>query len=65
MVPDRTISKSGGVIANFNDGNPMARKLVRNGKKVLIVASNRNYPPISFDNEKGAVKGAWHAILPL
>lgn len=45
-------AKAGRVIAGFYDGEPMARRLVRDGKKLLIVASNRNYPPIPYDEKK-------------
>ena len=45
-------AKAGRVIAGFYDGEPIARRLVRDGKKLLIVASNRNYPPIPFDEKK-------------
>jgi SOS-response transcriptional repressor LexA len=52
-------AKAGRVIAGFYDGEPMARRLVREGKMLLIVASNRNYPPIPFDpkrwNHQGVV----------
>jgi SOS-response transcriptional repressor LexA len=44
--------KPGRVIAGFFDGEPMARRLVRDGKNLLIVASNRHYPPIPFDETK-------------
>ena len=45
-------AKPGRVIAGFYDGEPMARRLVRDGKKLLIVASNRHYPPIPFEEDK-------------
>ena len=63
MIPDwypgdllitdtKSKAKAGRVIAGFYDGEPMARRLVRDGKKLLIVSSNRNYPPIPFDEKK-------------
>ena len=45
LITDTKYSaKAGRIIAGFYDGEPMARRLVRDGKKMLIVASNRNLP---------------------
>lgn len=44
-------AKAGRIIAGFYDGEPMARRLVRDGKRTLLVASNRNYPPIPYDEK--------------
>jgi len=45
-------AKAGRVIAGSYDGEPMARRLVRDGKRILIVSSNRNYPPIPFEEKR-------------
>ena len=43
---------AGRVIVGFFDEEPMARRLIRDGKNLLLVASNRHYPPIKWDQKK-------------
>ena len=43
--------KAGWVVAGFLDGEPTTRRLVRDGKNLILVASNRNYPPVPFEPE--------------
>ena len=40
--------KAGRIVVGFLDEEPVARRLVRDGKKLLLVASNRHYPPERF-----------------
>ena len=44
--------RAGRIVVGFLDQEPIARRLVRDGKNMLLVASNRNYPPIRFDESK-------------
>ena len=46
--------KAGRIIIGFLDGAPTARRLVRDGKNLILVASNRHYPPLRF-NDSGWV----------
>ena len=53
LVADTKLeAKAGRVVAGFLDEEPMARRLVRDGKHMLLVASNRHYPPIEFDADR-------------
>ena len=40
------------IIAGFHDGQGMVRRLVTHKKRKLLIASNRNYPPIEFNPKK-------------
>jgi len=49
-------AKAGAVVVGFLDDEPIARRLVRDGRKLLLVASNRHYSPLRFVESKW-----WHA----
>ena len=44
--------KVGSVLDGFLDGVPTARRLVREGRKLILVASNHHYSPIRFVESK-------------
>jgi DNA polymerase V len=59
-------AKAGRVVAGFFEDEPMARRLVRDGKHLLLVASNRNYPPVPFETDQWEHVGVVvHAIRSL
>jgi len=41
-------AKAGQIVAGFLDGEPIGRRLVRDGKNLILIASNRHYPPLRF-----------------
>ena len=49
VVDTKPEAKAGRIVAGFLDQEPYARRLVRDGKNMLLVSSNRNYPPVRFD----------------
>ena len=51
-------AKAGRIIAGFYDGEPIARRLVRDGKKMLIVASNRNFPRSPLRRIAGIIRAS-------
>jgi DNA polymerase V len=67
MIIDRKLdAKAGRIVVGYLEGEPMARRLVRDGKSLLLVASNRNYPPIPFDAEEWIHVGVLlHAVRDL
>ena len=52
VVDGKLEAKVGRVVVGFLDEEPMARRLVRDGKHLLLVASNRHYPPLEFDADQ-------------
>jgi SOS-response transcriptional repressor LexA len=56
IIDKRLEPKVGRIVVGFLEGEPMARRLVRDKKSLLLIASNRNYPPIPFIEEK------WHHV---
>lgn len=52
VIDTKHDARTGRVIAGFLDQEPMARRLVRDGKSMLLVSSNRNYPPIRWEEKK-------------
>ena len=48
FVDGKLEAKAGRIVVGYLDGEPMARRLVRDKKDMLLIASNRNYPPVSF-----------------
>jgi transcriptional regulator with XRE-family HTH domain len=44
--------KVGSIVVGFLDGVPVARRLVREGRKLILVASNRHYSPLRFVESK-------------
>ena len=51
-------AKAGQIVAGFLDGEPIGRMLVRDGKNLILVASNRHYSPIRFVEKKWTHIGA-------
>ncbi len=52
VIDTKPDAKTGRVIFGFLDDEPMARRLVRDGKSLILVASNRHYPPIPFEAKR-------------
>ena len=63
MIPDwypgdyivadtRKKPKAGRIVVGFLDQEPVARRLVRDGKNLILVASNRHFPPERFVESK-------------
>ena len=52
IIDKRLEPKVGRVVVGFLEGEPMARRLVRDKKSLLLIASDRHYPPIQFAEEK-------------
>ena len=67
VIDTKLEAKVGRVVVGFLDEEPIARRLVRDGKHLLLVASNRHYPPKEFDAEKwqhvGVVVYAFRAMV--
>jgi len=57
VIDSRKKAKAGSIIVGFLDEEPVARRLVRDGKKMILVASNRHYSPLQFVEEKWAHAG--------
>jgi len=51
IIDTKLEAKPGRVVAGYLDNEPMARRMVRDKKDLLLIASNRNYPPIPFIEE--------------
>ncbi len=47
-VDTKLEAKVGRIVVGFLDDEPIARRLVRDKKDLLLIASNRNYPPVPF-----------------
>jgi len=52
IIDTKLEAKTGRVVVGYLDDEPVARRLVRDKKDLLLIASNRNYPPISFVEKK-------------
>jgi transcriptional regulator with XRE-family HTH domain len=53
LVIDRNKKpKAGSTVVGFLDEEPIARRLVREGRKLVLVASNRHYSPLRFVQSK-------------
>jgi transcriptional regulator with XRE-family HTH domain len=52
MIDTKLESKVGRIVVGYLDQEPMARRLVRDKKDLLLISSNRNYPPIPFIETK-------------
>jgi len=53
-------AKPGRIVIGYLDNEPVARRLVRDKKNSLLIASNRNYPPIPFFDENESISGSWY-----
>jgi SOS-response transcriptional repressor LexA len=51
VIDTKLEAKVGRIVAGFLDQEPMARRLVRDKKDLLLIASNRNYPPVPFSDK--------------
>jgi transcriptional regulator with XRE-family HTH domain len=52
IVDTKLEAKVGRIVLGYLEEEPMARRLVRDKKDLLLIASNRNYPPIPFVEQK-------------
>jgi SOS-response transcriptional repressor LexA len=52
VIDTGTKAKAGHIVAGFLDGEPVGRRLVREGKNLILVASNRHYSPLRFVESK-------------
>jgi SOS-response transcriptional repressor LexA len=52
IIDTKLEAKVGRIVVGYLDDEPMARRLVRDKKDLLLIASNRNYPPVPFDEKK-------------
>ena len=52
IIDSKLEAKPGHVVVGYLDNEPVARRLVRDKKDLLLIASNRNYPPIPFFEKK-------------
>ena len=52
VIDTKLEAKVGRIVVGFLDEEPVARRLVRDGKHLLLVASNRHYPPVEYDTER-------------
>jgi SOS-response transcriptional repressor LexA len=48
FIDGKLEAKAGRIVVGYLDGEPAARRLVRDKKDMLLIASNRNYPPIPY-----------------
>jgi DNA polymerase V len=66
IIDSKLDAKAGRIVVGYLEGEPMARRLVRDGKSLLLVASNRNYPPIPFEPDSWVHVGVLlHAVRDL
>jgi SOS-response transcriptional repressor LexA len=56
VVDSKLDAKTGRIVVGYLDEEPMARRLVRDKKDMLLIASNRNYPPVPF------IEQNWHHV---
>ncbi|MDX1741818.1 MAG: helix-turn-helix domain-containing protein [Rhodothermales bacterium] len=56
IIDTKLEAKVGRIVVGYLDDEPMARRLVRDKKDLLLIASNRNYPPVPF------VEGKWFHV---
>jgi transcriptional regulator with XRE-family HTH domain len=52
VIDRKKQAKTGRIVVGFLDEEPAARRLVRDGKKLILVASNRHYSPLRFVESK-------------
>ena len=52
VIDSKKKAKAGAVVVGFLDEEPIARRLVRDGRKLILVASNRHYSPLRFVESK-------------
>jgi SOS-response transcriptional repressor LexA len=52
MIDTKLDTKVGRIVVGYLDEEHMARRLVRDKKDLLLIASNRNYPPIPFSEKR-------------
>ena len=52
IIDNKPGPTAGKVIVGFLDEEPLARRLVRDGKNMLLVASNRHYAPLKWVKSK-------------
>ena len=52
VIDSKKKAKVGSTVVGFLDEEPIARRLVREGRKLILVASNRHYSPLRFVESK-------------
>ena len=52
IIDRKKQAKAGRIVVGFLDEEPAARRLERDGKKLILVASNRHYSPLRFVESK-------------
>ncbi len=52
VIDSKKEAKAGSTVVGFLDEEPIARRLVREGRKLVLVASNRHYSPLRFVQSK-------------
>ena len=52
LIDTKLEAKVGRVVVGHLDEEPMSRRLVRDRKDLLLIASNRNYPPVPFSESR-------------
>jgi len=52
MIDTKLDTKVGRIVVGYLDEEHVARRLVRDKKDLLLIASNRNYPPVPFSEKK-------------
>jgi len=52
VIDSKKKAKAGSTVVGFLDEEPIARRLVREGRKLILVASNRHYSPLRFVESK-------------
>ncbi len=48
IIDKKLEAKAGRIVVGHLDDEPIARRLVRDKKDLLLIASNRHYPPVPF-----------------
>ena len=51
VIDTKLEAHTGRIVVGYLDNVAMARRLVRDKKNLLLIASNRNYPPVPFVEE--------------
>ena len=52
LIDTKLEAKVGRIVVGYLDEEPMSRRLVRDRKDLLLIASNRNYPPVQFSESR-------------
>ena len=52
IIDTKQEAKPGRIVFGYLDNESVARRLVRDKKNLLLIASNRNYPPIQFFEDR-------------